>query len=169
MPYVELELPNGTKVNAHVRMPQARTKRCAYPGCPEDGAYLCDHPAGKRRDGSERTCDRPCCAAHRQHVEAGRDLCLEHAPQSGTTFGEIDERVAELKRELVLANDARDWPRFCAADRELDQLFVRRRHLGAAADAAVPLERAASRNPFNAIAAQAIAAMPQEDTQCRLF
>lgn len=177
MGWVELELPNGTKAHGHVCVRGERRKRCAHVDlrtgecCTSAATLLCDHQVGKGRDGSERTCDRPCCAKHAQNVGPDRDLCLEHAPQNAPTFAELDERLAGLKRELSLANDARDWSRFCAAERELAQLLVRRSALTKAVDAEAWSTRLDSTKRFLAIATVAIEAMPQttEDTQCRLF
>ncbi len=49
-----------------------RAKKCHYCARPSD--VLCDHPAG-----IGKTCDRPCCRAHAEHVGEDRDYCLTHA------------------------------------------------------------------------------------------
>jgi hypothetical protein len=58
-------------VGAIVCGPRPRSKKCC--ACAKPGELLCDWKIG-----GGKTCDKPICAEHAQHVDDDKDLCPEH-------------------------------------------------------------------------------------------
>ena len=53
--------------------PEPRRKKCCAPNCMQAGKLLCDWKIG-----GGKTCDKPICPDHAQHVGDDKDLCPEH-------------------------------------------------------------------------------------------
>lgn len=67
-----------------------RAKKCHY--CTRQSEVLCDHPAG-----IGKTCDRPCCKTHAEHVGADRDYCITHAEFERKKKAEADAAAREME------------------------------------------------------------------------
>lgn len=61
--------------------------------CARPCDILCDHPAGVGK-----TCDRPCCKTHSEHVGKDRDYCLTHAEFERKKKAEQDRVASEMEQ-----------------------------------------------------------------------